>query len=93
MWVIYDEQTTRRYRNSRTRRDEWANQGTAKAEMTREGLCPYTYAMAELNHFENRIERTEVVYSIHDRKRERPITQSVNTPLCLDPSSETYWSM
>ena len=36
------------------------------------------------------IEKTEVVYNLMSGK---PVVQSVNTPLCCDPSSETYWSM
>lgn len=93
MWVIYDVATTRLYRNPRTRRDQWANQHTAQREIVRMRLDIFKYGMAELNHFHSRIERTEVVYNIHDRKREHPITQPVNTPLCCDPSSETYHSM
>jgi hypothetical protein len=30
---------------------------------------------------------------VHNLMNGAPIKQSVNTPLCLDPSSETYWSM
>ncbi len=93
MWVIYNVETTVLYRNHRTKRETWANQHTAQREIVRERLDIFKYGMAEQSHFEKRIERTEVVYSIHDRKKEKPITQSVNTPLCCDPSSETYWSM
>lgn len=93
MWVIYEEATTRLYKNPRTKRDRWANQHTAKAEIKRAGLDIFKYAYADETYFENRIEKTEVVYSIHDLKKERPITQGVNTPRCCDPSSELYWSM
>jgi len=36
------------------------------------------------------IEKTETVYSLMTGA---PVVQPVNTPLCCDPSSETYWSM
>jgi hypothetical protein len=93
MWVIYEVDTTVLYRNRRTRRDAWATIGAAKAEMTRQRLDIFKYGLSEKGHFHKRIERTEVVYSIHDLKKERPITQGVNTPRCCDPSSELYWSM
>jgi hypothetical protein len=36
------------------------------------------------------LEKTETVYNLMSG---HPVVQSVNTPLCCDPSSETYWSM
>ena len=93
MWVIYNVDTTRLYTNPRTRRNAWANQGTAKAEMTRQRLDIFKYGMAEQTRYHDRIERMEVVYNIHDRERKHPITQSVNTPACCDPSTERYWNM
>lgn len=93
MWVIYNVNTTVMYRNPRTKRETWANRHTAQREINRMRLDIFTYAMADKAYFHKRIEKMEVVYSIHDRKRERPITQSVNTPRCCDPSSELYHSM
>lgn len=49
--------------------------------------------IVDLETYRKSIEATEVVYSIFDTKKEKPITQSVNTPHFLSPSSETYWSM
>jgi hypothetical protein len=37
-----------------------------------------------------KIEKTETRVNLMSGKE---FTQSVNTPLCCDPSSETYWSM
>lgn len=37
-----------------------------------------------------KIEKTEVVTNLMSGK---PVTQSVNTPLSCDVSSETYWSL
>ena len=36
------------------------------------------------------LEKTETVYNLMSGL---PVVQSVNTPLCCDPSSETYWSL
>jgi hypothetical protein len=48
------------------------------------------YAIAEINDFHANIEKTETKINLMSGKE---FTQSVNTPLCCDPSSETYWSM
>lgn len=37
-----------------------------------------------------KIERSEIVINMMSGKE---VVQSVNTPMCCDPSTETYWSM
>lgn len=96
-FVIYDKETTRQHRvrtqHAGCYRDTWATESAAKAARTRSQLDTEVWLIAEIMDFRNNIEQTEIVYSIHDLKKERPIKQSVNTPRCCDPSSELYWSM
>lgn len=93
MFVIYHKDTTRTHMNRRSRREYWETERSAKAERTRSKLDTDVWLIADGVTFREDIEKTEVVYSIHDTKKERPITQSVNTPRSCDPSSELYWSM
>ena len=46
--------------------------------------------VADLATFRATIEKQEVRIDLMSGK---PFSQPVNTPLCCDPSSETYWSM
>ena len=55
-WVIFDNETTRLYRNYRTNRVRWANQHTARREIVRERLDLFKYGTAEETHYYNRIE-------------------------------------
>ncbi len=48
------------------------------------------FAVAEINDFYANIEKQEIKINMMSGKE---FTQGVNTPLCCDPSSETYWSM
>lgn len=48
------------------------------------------YAIAEYKIFADMVEKQEVKINLMSGK---PFSQPVNTPLCCDPSSETYWSM
>ena len=48
------------------------------------------WAVAEYNDYYNNIVKTKKVKSLMSGKE---VEISVNTPLCCDPSSETYWSM
>ena len=53
----------------------------------------FRYGIAEAGYFHKNIEKTRVVYSIMDQAREKPITETVNTPGYMSPSFESYWSM
>ena len=53
----------------------------------------YRYGIAEAGYFHQNIEKKRTVYSIMDQAKEKPITETVNTPSYCSPSSESYWSM
>jgi hypothetical protein len=53
----------------------------------------YRYGVAEAEMFHTFIEKSRTVYSIMDQAKENPITETVNTPGYMSPSSESYWSM
>jgi hypothetical protein len=48
------------------------------------------YAVAEESEFYRSIEKQETKQNLMSGGE---FSQGVNTPLCCDPSSETYWSM
>lgn len=72
----------------------YETEGAAKAALTREvtkgKIAREDYAISEVERYRELIERTVVVKNLMSGK---DVEQSVNTPLCCDPSSETYWSM
>ena len=49
----------------------------------------FTMAIAELDHYYKNIERQVERVNMMSGKT---YTESVNTPLCCSPASETYWS-
>ena len=53
----------------------------------------FRFAIADAEYFHTNIEKKRTVYSIVDQAKERPITETVNTPGYMSPSSESYWSM
>ena len=53
----------------------------------------YRYGIAEAGYFHKNIEKSRTVYSIMDQAKEKPITETVNTPGYMSPSSESFWSM
>ena len=85
-------------------RQYYKTMSAAKAGLTRikkaENLLPtdpnyaeFRYGIAEADYFHKNIEKTRIVYSIMDQAKEKPITETVNTPGYMSPSSESYWSM
>jgi hypothetical protein len=50
----------------------------------------FTCGIAEVEYYEKHIERSVVRRNLMSGKE---YTESVNTPLHMSPSSETYWSM
>jgi hypothetical protein len=96
-YVVYHKATTRFLRilrNGYWEDAKFATEGAAKAALTRlekkGAIERESLAIAESSVFHTTIEKTETVYNLMSGK---PVIQSVNTPLCCDPSSETYWSM
>ncbi len=86
-------------------RKSYATLGAAKAALTRMSKRyradlketvndpQFRYAIAASAFFHQNIEKSRTVYSIMDQAKEKPITETVNTPGYMSPSSESYWSM
>lgn len=99
-FVIYNKATTAILKIG-TNPGRYAGYPAARAALTRfnkmSGLMPsdplypeYVYGIAEVEHYYSKIESTV--------KRKNLMSgieyeESVNTPLCCSPASETYWSM
>lgn len=92
-YVIYNKDTTRLL--NRTMYKTLAAAKRARTMACRYGSSRLTglqsqFSIAEVSEFYKSIEKTEVKKSLLSGKE---FVQPVNTPLCCDPSSETYWSM
>jgi len=76
----------------------YKTEAAAKAAMTRivkkgkisEKEMNEKYRIADVATFRTYIEKKETRINLMSGK---PFEQSVNTPGCCDPSTETYWSM
>ena len=99
MYVIYHKETTRLLTNPRMHsllaKKIYKTERAPKTGLTilsnrNESITKSDYAIAEFNDFKINIEKTEVVKNLMSGK---DVTQSVNTPHCCDPSTESYWSM
>ena len=95
-YVIFNTETTKLFRV--WRQGYWQNATYATETAAKSGFTkliragkidPTAFSILEVTEFK-KIEKTETVYSLMSGS---PVVQSVNTPLCCDPSSETYWSM
>ena len=96
-YIAYNKFTTRyltKHPKVRTKLENFATYSAAQAAITREhnrgAIDRIDFLIAESSVFHASIEKTETVNNLMSGK---PITQSVNTPICCDPSSETYWSI
>jgi hypothetical protein len=96
MFVLFHVESTkivRVIRNGYWQDAKFATEGAAKAAATRLSkagkLVLNDHAVMDVAEFA-KIEKTEVVQNLMSGK---DVVQSVNTPLCCDPSSETYWSL
>ena len=95
-YVIFEKATTkfvRIMRNGFWQDAVYKTQGAANAAFTRlrkQGkVHPMYFAILPMSEFvkiEKTVTRTNLMSG-------ESFTMSVNTPLCCDPSSETYWSM
>ena len=93
----YNKTTTlylSKHRGVKTNKEMFTSAGAAKAAITREAKLGHIkvddFAVADSTEFYDKIEKTEIVQNLMSKK---DVVQRVNTPLCCDPSSETYWSM
>ena len=96
MYLIYEKESTRIVRIMRQnfwQDAQYKSEGAAKAGFSRlakQGKVAHaTHAILEAAEF-RKIEKTETKRNLLSGKE---FTQSVNTPLCCDPSTDTYWSM
>lgn len=103
MYVVYHKDSTQIVGNTYktvgaakaaiTRRSKtWFNKDYAPnyPNIARDADPIFVYAIAEINHYYANIERTVTRKNMMSGVE---YTESVNTPLCCSPSSETYWSM
>lgn len=98
-YVIYNIDTTIQYRK-RARswgcwKDTWNSKGAATRELNaaeRSGAIENKadYAIAEISEFRKNIEKqiTKTVPGTGEK-----VTMPINTPICCDPTSETYMCM
>ena len=98
-YVIYDLASTqlksKAYKTPAAAQAALTRMRKARAEvfdgfLTAENDPLFTMSIAEINHYYANIERTVTRKNMMSGKE---YTESVNTPLCCSPSSETYWSM
>lgn len=103
-YVIYEIESTRFVRimrNGYWQDASYKTEGAAKAAFNRiaakwdanpKNEVPFKqcHAISESSHFHSKIEKQETKHNLLSGKE---FTQPVNTPLCCDPSSETYHSM
>jgi hypothetical protein len=96
MFVLFNVETTlivRIVRNGYWQDAKFATEAAAKACATRLAkagkLVLADHTVMEASEF-CKIEKTESVFNLMSGKE---VVQSVNTPLCCDVSSETYWSL
>ncbi len=96
MFVLFNVETTKLVRVMRQgywQDATFATEAAAKAGATRLAkagkLVLEDHCVMDSKEF-SKIEKTETVINLMSGKE---VVQSVNTPLCCDVSSETYWSM
>jgi len=100
MYIIYNKKTTRLLGGSLNPK-RFTFKRTAKGFMTRVMKREFNdmgivltnkddYAIEDESIFHTKIEKQVTKKNLISGKE---FTQPVNTPLCCDPSSETYWSM
>ena len=97
-FVIYNKETTECFKHLVSNRSwfvkHFDTERGAKCTLTRNikkgKLVDGVWAIADTATFKANIEKRETRINLMSGKE---FTQPVNTPLCCDPSSETYWSM
>ena len=99
-YVIYNKATSAILKIG-TNPGQYSGMGAARAALTRfnkkSGIWPidplypeYVYGIAEINHYYSTIERTVTRKNLISGIEYK---ESVNTPLCCSPASESYWSI
>lgn len=91
MYYVYNKKTSQVMR-TRKGKKTWKSLGAAKAFRTRMARMGYNageYGIVDTSLYsliEQQVEKTNLMTG-------KKYMESVNTPLCCSPSSETYWSM
>ena len=93
MFIIYNKKTTQLLHGS-LHYNSYKTRGAARAirtKLSKAGkIVKSHYKIMDESKFRSTIEKQETRINLMSGL---PFTQPVNTPLCCDPSSETYWSM
>lgn len=89
-YVIYHCDTTEIFRHPRDYVSSYETELGAKIARGRFALDPDIWLIADQRVFSTLIEKHETKVNLITGTK---FSQSVNTPLSCDPSSETYWSM
>lgn len=93
-YVVYNVGTTQTVNEKRFGRETYKTEAAAKAARTRMikriKFDPNQLAVAEVAFYTQNIATTVTRTNLMTGKTYQ---ESVNTPMCCSPSSETYWSM
>ena len=93
-YVVYNIETTQTVNEKRFGRETYKTEAAAKAARTRMikriKFDPNQLAVAEVAFYTQNIAATVTRTNLMTGKTYQ---ESVNTPMCCSPSSETYWSM
>jgi hypothetical protein len=98
-YIIYDKKSTRikskAYKTHAAAQAQLTRMRKERADVFDGVLTPehdplFLYGIAELEYYAKHIERTVTKTNLMTGAE---YTESVNTPLHMSPSSETYWSM
>lgn len=95
MWYVYDKETTQIIKQCRTRAAAQAWR-TRKHKQHIEDTIDYhsgplfLWGCADAEYFHSFIEQTRRVKNLQSGAE---VELPVNTPRCLDPSTELYWTM
>jgi hypothetical protein len=93
-YVVYNIQSTQTVNEKRWGRETYKTEAAAKAARTRMiKRLKYdadTLAVAEVAFYTQNVAATVTRTNLMTGKTYQ---ESVNTPMCCSPSSETYWSM
>jgi hypothetical protein len=92
-YVVYNVQSTQTVNEKRWGRETYKTEAAAKAARTRlikKGYSEDQLAVSEIAFYSSKIVKTVTRINMMTGL---PYEESVNTPLCCSPASETYWSM
>lgn len=97
MFIVYHKPTTLRLDrlHSKTKKEVFETMRMARAALTRAcngdiTLSKDTFDICPAKYFYEVVEKQQTIKNLMTGL---PVIQGINTPMCLNPSSETYWSM